>query len=129
MTFDPHSLEHLRQLGRKLPKELPKPSVPQKKQSQANKKHHPIETEENPQLLFQQLMKASPDGNVPDHLIARLKELETKQLSQSNNYHTNQSIKKRNNKDRTTPSRQISKGTKEEVLYASFNRFLLEDES
>ena len=125
MTFDPHSLEQLRALGRQLPKELPKPtSISHEKESNGNSKRHPIETETDPQTLFQELIKASPDGNVPSHLLIRLKEVETKQqnpkITRSKNPTSNQT---------KHPLRQKKdEEAKEEILYASFNRFLLEEE-
>ena len=79
MTFDPRSLEQLRSLGRQLPQELPKPKISQKQKNDNNSKRHPVETETDPQTLFQELIKASSDGNVPSHLLARLKEIESKQ--------------------------------------------------
>ena len=41
MTFDPHSLERLRQLGRQLPKELPEPNISSLNSPQKTKKLHP----------------------------------------------------------------------------------------
>ena len=75
MTFDSHSLERLKELGRKLPKELSKPQSIELK-NQKNEKYqklHPVETESNPEQLFRELMEISPDGNVPPHLLERLK--------------------------------------------------------
>ena len=75
MTFDPRSLDRLRSLGRQLPQELPKPIPSKNKEPNKKDKLHPIETEKNPQALFEELIKASPDGNVPGHLLARLQEI------------------------------------------------------
>ena len=83
MTFDSRSIQRLRELGRQLPEELPKPNTKDKQRRTKNNKLHPIETEQNPQALFQELMNASPDGNVPSHLMARLKETEAKQRNQN----------------------------------------------
>ncbi len=82
MTFDSHSLERLKQLGRKLPKEISKPESNElKSQKEAkNQKLHPVEIETNPEQLFRELMEISPDGNVPPHLLERLKKLESKNL-------------------------------------------------
>ncbi len=128
MTFDPHSLERLRELGRQLPQPLPKSSPPPKQKLHANKKAHRIETEENPQALFQELIKASPDGNVPIHLINRLKELEAKQLEEENITETNLQTSLTTNKIQSPRRRPPRKNSEEEVLYATFNRFLFEDE-
>ena len=35
-----------------------------------------METEQNPEELFRELMQVSQDGTVPEHLMARLKRLE-----------------------------------------------------
>ena len=129
MTFDPRSLEHLQELSRQLPQKLPSPNTPKNKEHQISNKLHPIDTEENPQALFKELMNASPDGNVPSHLISRLKEVEAKQLNQS----TYPPLEERTNTAHQTTKatykkRRSKKGTKEEILYASFDRFLLEDQ-
>ncbi len=124
MTFDSHSLERLQALGRKLPKELAKPNVLSKNDVKKSSELHPIETETDPKLLFKELIQASPDGNIPSHLMTRLKELETSQYSRINNQSTNTPLQ--NTKDL---SRQKNKQeSEEEILYASFERLLLENE-
>ena len=128
MTFDPRSLEHLQELSRQLPQKLPKPNAPKSKEHQISNKLHPIDTEENPQALFQELMNASPDGNVPSHLISRLKEVEEKQLNQGNNHNPKERTINTPTKIKITDSQRSRKETKEDILYASFERFLLEDE-
>ena len=131
MSFDSHSIERLRELGRQLPQELPKPNSSYKNEYQENKnKRHPIETEKDPQVLFHELMNASPDGEVPSHLMARLKELEAQQLNVDKSIPNGQSVNTPNNKKKTPLQRKIelSKETKEEILYACFDRFLFEDE-
>ena len=75
MSFDARSLDRLRELGRSLPKPLPKPEAPPPA-PKASEQRHKVETETNPEALFRELMQASPDGTVPPHLMARLKELE-----------------------------------------------------
>ena len=128
MTFDPHSLERLRELGRQLPKPLPKSSQPSKTNLNTNSTTHRIETEENPQALFKELIKASSDGNIPSHLINRLKELEEKQLEQNNinEIRTPQDLTTNDTKPSFT--KPAKKRSQEEILYASFNRLLLEEE-
>ena len=78
MSFDSHSLERLRELGRKLPNSLPVPNTKSSKTTKDTKGNlHPIETEQDPKKLFGELIKASPDGKVPAHLIDRLKKTES----------------------------------------------------
>ena len=111
MSFDPKSLERLRQLGRTLPKPLPIQetlSTPNKKR---NSKLHPIETEQNPQKLFKELIKASKDGEVPSHLIDRLRSLEKKDLKENPDF-----------------KNKIPSSLEENDLYVDFNQLLLEEE-
>ena len=128
MTFDPRSLERLQALGRQLPQELPSPSVSRQKQQLKNSKRHPVETEKNPESLFQELIKASPDGTVPSHLLDKLKKIEAQQLNQSNYHTSNKPSESRNNRNKLPSGSKKGKDPKEEILYASFDRFLLEDE-
>ena len=72
MSFDPRSLERLRELGRQLPARLPEPEKPALA-PKASQVRHRVETERNPEELFRELMKASQDGTVPEHLMDRLK--------------------------------------------------------
>ena len=82
MSFDPRSLERLRELGRQLPKPLPDPEVPVT--TKARQLKHKVETEQNPEQLFRELMQVSEDGKVPEHLMSRLKMLEGQRSSSSN---------------------------------------------
>ena len=86
MSFDSRSLDRLRELGRSLPKRLPEPepAVTPK----ARQVRHKVETEQDPDLLFQELMQVSPDGTVPEHLMARLKELEQRRIPAPTNTNT-----------------------------------------
>ena len=119
MTFDSHSLERLKELGRKLPKEISKSqSNESKKQIETKKqKLHPVEIETNPEQLFRELMEISPDGNVPPHLLERLKKLESNKVKISSNSvpHINE-----NSKDLSIEDSQS--------LYTQFQQFLLEDD-
>ena len=119
MTFDSHSLERLKQLGRKLPKEISKTESNElKSQKEAkNQKLHPVEIETNPEQLFRELMEISPDGNVPPHLLERLRELESNQVKISSNLdpYINE----------TTKDSSIEDSLK---LYTQFQQFLLEDD-
>ena len=113
MTFDSHSLERLKELGRKLPKE--------KSKSQSNKskkqKLHPVEIETNPEKLFRELMEISPDGNVPPHLLERLKKLESNnvKISPKADTYINENSESLSNEDSLN-------------LYTQFQQFLLEDD-
>ena len=42
---------------------------------------HKVETEQNPEQLFRELMQVSQDGTVPEHLMDRLKRLEGQRSS------------------------------------------------
>ena len=118
MTFDSRSIQHLRELGRQLPNELPQPDTG--KETTKNRKYHPIETEQDPQALFKELMNASPDGNVPSHLIDRLREVEAKQLLKKNSHPPAQT---------NNPTKPLArKETEKNILYTSFDKFLLEEE-
>ena len=123
MSLDPHSLERLRELGRQLPKEIlkPNPSKTNDLTPHKNKNLHKVETEENPEQLFRDLMDISQDGNVPDHLLDRLKKLESHELD----FHSSNSDKT----DSTIPSsHKKRKNNDSSNLYTAFNRFLLEDD-
>ena len=113
MTFDSHSLERLKELGRKLPKEISKPQSIELK----NQKLHPVEIETNPEQLFRELMEISPDGNVPPHLLERLKKLESNNVKISSNADLN------NNENSKDLSIEDSLN-----LYTQFQQFLLEDD-
>ena len=119
MTFDSHSLERLKELGRKLPKELSKPQSNELKnqKKEKNQKLHPVETETNPEQLFRELMEISPDGNVPPHLLERLKKLESHNMKISPNADTciNNNSESLSNEDSLN-------------LYTQFQQYLLEDD-
>ncbi len=119
MTFDSHSLERLKQLGRKLPKEISKSQSNKLKDQKEpkNQKLHPVEIETNPEQLFRELMEISPDGNVPPHLLERLKKLESENVKISSNAdpYINE-----NSKDISTEDSLN--------LYTQFQQFLLEDD-
>lgn len=116
MSFDPRSLERLQQLGR----QLPKPLEPASPQPQAKpQRQHRVETEEDPEELFRQLMQVSPDGTVPDHLMARLRQLEAqrKRAPQQPNSKTSHGSKGRN-----------SDPNQDDSLYSEFEQMLLEED-
>ena len=119
MTFDYHSLERLKELGRKLPKEISKPQSSKLKNQKETKKlnTHPVEVETNPEQLFRELMEISPDGNVPLHLLERLKKLESNNVKISSN--SDPQINE--NATDLSPEEAIN-------LYSQFQQFLLEDD-
>ena len=119
MTFDSHSIERLKELGRKLPKELSKPQSNELKNQKETSKQtlHPVEIETNPEQLFRELMEISPDGNVPPHLLERLKKLE------SNN------VKISSNADPDLNENPEDISSEDSLnLYTQFQQFLLEDD-
>jgi hypothetical protein len=82
MSFDARSLERLEALGRTLPQKLPLPTPPAPpadsngQVERAVDRRHPVETEQDPERLFRELMDVSPDGSIPPHLMERLRQLE-----------------------------------------------------
>jgi len=120
MTFDSHSLERLKELGRKLPKEISNKSLsnePKNPKGSKKPKLHPVELETNPEQLFRELMEISPDGNVPPHLLERLKKLESQNVKIPS--HTDQII------NENTQELSINESLN---LYTQFEQFLLEDD-
>ena len=117
MTFDSHSLERLKEHGRKLPKEIPKSQPIESKNLKETKeqKLHPVEIETNPEQLFRELMEISPDGTVPNHLLERLKKIESNTVKKST--HT---VLNKNSQDLSN--------TESLSLYSQFKQFLLEDD-
>ena len=125
MSFDSHSLERLQALGRQLPKSIPTPQEPLHPQQKSNKRLHLIETEENPQTLFRELIRVSSDGTVPPHLISRLKEVEEKQLKQTQ---TQSSSNAADLSSGLSKSQKLSQEDAEKNLYASFKELLREND-
>ena len=137
MSFDPRSLERLKELGRSLPEPIAPPQQSTNRPLKATEKRHRIETEDNPELLFQELMKASSDGTVPDHLMARLKDAErhiaTQNKAKAQIAPSSQTLSRqplRGGQGKTTrPSRpKVEAGSEEESLYVAFGQLLLEDD-
>ena len=119
MTFDSHSLERLKELGRKLPKEISKSQQNESRNPKETKKQklHPVEIENNPEQLFRELMEISPDGNVPPHLLDRLKKLESNSVKISSSADP---VMNENSQELS-----INESLK---LYTQFQQFLLEDD-
>ena len=139
MSFDPRSLERLKELGRSLPEPIAPPQQPTDRPLKATEKRHRIETEENPERLFQELMKASSDGTVPEHLMARLKDAErhiatqNKMKANAQTLPSSQTLSRqplRGGQGKTTrPTRpNVAAGSEEESLYVAFGQLLLEDD-
>ncbi len=119
MTFDSHSLERLKELGRKLPKEISQSQPIKAKNTEETKKQklHPVETETNPEQLFRELMEISPDGNVPPHLLDRLKKIESTH------------IKVRSGTEPVINENPQNSSSNDSInLYTQFQQFLLEDD-
>ena len=138
MSFDPRSLERLRELGRQLPTRLTEPEKPPAA-PKASQVRHRVETEKDPEELFRELIKASQDGTVPEHLMARLKQLEaqrkpTAQPSPFNSNDDTPSLATPKSSQpgpgkNTAPKRpKVNPGSEEESLYVAFGQLLLEDE-
>jgi len=137
MSFDPRSLERLKELGRTLPQALPAPEAKPAPSPKARERRHKVETEQNPEQLFRELMQVSPDGTVPEHLMQRLKEAEQRSKTERRPATGTTSpplpvptTAQRPNKGKTTrPQRpSVAPGSEEESLYVAFGQLLLEDE-
>ena len=134
MSFDPRSLERLRELGRQLPKPLPDQEGPVTPKARQVK--HKVETEQNPEQLFRELMQVSEDGTVPEHLMARLKMLEGQRSSSSTPVAGALDVDSRlpplpvsqAGKGKTTrPNRpDVAPGSEEESLYIAFGQMFHE---
>jgi hypothetical protein len=151
MSFDARSRERLEALGRQLPKPLPLPE-PARNQARPDAPRHAVETEQDPDQLFRELMAASADGHVPPHLMDRLRELEesrrrqargpvqpgpgapasananqTSPLASGNRAETaaaRRSTRPRNRR----PGNARPQNSEEEALYTAFQQLLLEDD-
>ncbi|MCP9800528.1 hypothetical protein [Synechococcus sp. RedBA-s] len=138
MSFDAHSLERLRQLGRQLPQPLPAPAAPASAQPRASEQRHPVELERDPEQLFRELMQVSPDGSVPPHLMERLRTLEasrTAQQASERRAPAGQTPSPAGQPSRrSTPGRSTSPRADPRLadehadLYTAFHSLLLEDE-
>lgn len=147
MPLDPRSRERLEALGRTLPQPLPAPE-PARPSRAADAPRHAVETEEDPEQLFRELMAASADGSVPPHLLDRLRQLEKERLrSRSTVASQPIGLSESPAAGRTTAalpaggrrrggtgqkpgrsSRAPMPGSEEAELYTAFAQLLLEDE-
>ena len=117
MSFDPRSLERLQELGRQLPKPLEPPTP----QPQAKpQRQHQVEIEEDPEELFRQLMQVSPDGTVPEHLMARLRQLEAERKRQP--------LQPGSKPTATKKGRNRGAANQDDSLYSEFEQMLLEED-
>lgn len=145
MSFDPRSLERLKKLGRELPQALPTPTEKTRDSPRASERRHKVETEENPQALFHELMKVSADGSVPEHLMDRLRQAENKaeaeRRQQPRGAAQSPSRQEASFPLAPTPTRNagpgkntrpqrpaVAPGSEEESLYVAFGQLLLEDD-
>jgi hypothetical protein len=135
MTLDSRSRERLEALGRRLPRPLPAPESSAAHSAPAaapGSGRHRLETENDPQQLFRELMAASTDGTVPPHLIERLRSLENQNrvaepvAAAEPRRPLDERASRRRGSARTTTARGLS--PEEQQLYATFAHLLLEDE-
>ena len=117
MSFDPRSLKRLQELGRQLPKPLEPPSPQPQTKPQ---RQHRVETEEDPEELFRQLMQVSPDGTVPEHLMARLRQLEAQRKRKPLEPGSKPTTTKKG------PNKVAA--NQDDSLYSEFEQMLLEEE-
>lgn len=151
MPLDPRSRERLEALGRSLPQPLPAPEPVPPARREASAPRHAVETEQNPEQLFRELMAASADGSVPPHLLDRLRQLE-KQRQRSRpvvaagaaaapgspafagapfQSTSAAAAPERRSGPRRKPGRSgrpVAPGSEEAELYTAFAQLLLEDE-
>ncbi len=130
MNFDSRSLERLKQLGRELPQPI---TTPQKECNLKNKiesKRHPIETEQDPSILFKELVKASKDGKIPKHLIDRLREVEKKKITRESINQNKGPIATESGSNSFKNSNISNTSVKDEnySLYIAFENLLLEED-
>ena len=109
--MDETNRKKLEALGRTLPKRLPVPE-PASKRKEADRRH-PVETSQDPKQLFYELMGTSPDGTVPAHLLARLRDLEQQQQATASG---------------DGPPSGSSEPTTEQDLYLQFQQQLDDDD-
>ncbi len=141
MSFDPRSRERLEALGRQLPRKLPAPEPAGPPEADlphsAAGRLHPVETEQDPERLFRELMNVSPDGTVPPHLMDRLRQLEKQRQAPkagdpqplgptSPNGVRTDSLSPR--RSRPSAPRRPLDGGEHQDLYTAFQQLLLEDE-
>jgi hypothetical protein len=140
MSFDPRSRERLEALGRQLPRTLP---VPEPAPPPAADRpdpgaagRHPVETVQDPERLFRELMDVSPDGTVPPHLMDRMRRLEGQRPAPGSGGATAGAPSPKGEgrnlaaarRPRPTARRSGRAGSEHQDLYTAFQQLLLEDE-
>lgn len=129
MSFDSHSLERLRELGRNLPQPLPKPEPRTTPKASASEPRHKVETETDPDQLFRELMQASADGTVPPHLLDRLRQLESARVPARPSALANpRPPGGERGRSSNRPQTRSGPDSDEASLYTAFQQLLLEDE-
>ena len=142
MSFDPRSLERLRQLGRQLPEAISAPATETKRAAKDSRPRHKVETEQDPKALFHELMQVSQDGTVPEHLMARLRDAEERVDSErrqklnapspsaleSPAIQTAFSSRSTGKGKNTRPQRRdVAPGSEEDSMYVAFGQMFLEE--
>ena len=142
MSFDPRSLERLRQLGRQLPEPIPAPEAETQRSAKTSRPRHRVETEQDPKALFHELMQVSQDGTVPEHLMARLRDAEERVDSErrqklnapspsaldSPATQTSFSSRSTGKGKNTRPQRRdVAPGSEEDSMYVAFGQMFLEE--
>ena len=143
MSFDPRSLERLRQLGRQLPEPIPAPEAETQRSAKTSRPRHRVETEQDPKALFHELMQVSQDGTVPEHLMARLRDAEERVDSERRRKlnapspltqdslasQTAVSTRSTGKGKNTRPQRRdVVPGSEEDSLYVAFGQMFLEEQ-
>ena len=142
MSFDPRSLERLRQLGRQLPEPIPAPEAETQRSAKTSRPRHRVETEQDPKALFHELMQVSQDGTIPEHLMARLRDAEERVDSErrqklnapspstldSAATQTAFSSRSTGKGKNTRPQRRdVAPGSEEDSMYVAFGQMFLEE--
>ena len=142
MSFDPRSLERLKQLGRQLPEAIPAPATETKRAAKDSRPRHKVETEQDPKALFHELMQVSQDGTVPEHLMARLRDAEERVDSERRQKlnipspsaldslvsQTSFSSRSTGKGKNTRPQRRdVAPGSEEDSMYVAFGQMFLEE--
>ena len=126
MNFHQDDIDRLLSLRRELPQKIRQNNATnlQKKPTTDQKKTKKIRGDKTPEDLFRELIEISPDGNIPKHLISELKEAEEK-ISRKETQNIVTQSKGNNSYDQNQSRRKVSK---DQTLYSSFERLLLEEE-
>jgi hypothetical protein len=132
MSFDARSRERLEALGRRLPRKLSAPAADSPTTSPsaaapepAPQRRHRVETEQDPERLFRELMNVSPDGTVPPHLLERLRDLEADRRRIPAPPATDPRVAP---SPRPRSPRQSGRSGSDQDLYTVFQQLLLEED-